>query len=135
MITTLGGLALALTASSMAAHQMTELLWQASVGVGFAPLLLLLRTVELPSRGFATVRQAYGLAAGGLLASLIAVCVLVSIRRWRGLPPITALPLLAAGFGVAYLLLPLIHHLWFVPTQYRYISAALLTRISGKITR
>ncbi len=124
VLTTLSGLALALAVGRMAAHQMAALIWCSGFGVGFAPILLLLRAVELPQRGLIAPERAYLLAAGGLLASLMLVSGLAVIRCWRALPPLTALRLLTAGGGVTYLLLPLVHYLFFVPPEYRYISTA-----------
>lgn len=124
VLATLSGLALAFAAGGMAAHQMPELIWRSGFGVGFAPILLLLRSVELPQRGLIAPERAYLLAAGSLLASMVMVGGLAIIRCWRELPPLTALRLLATGGGVTYLLLPLAHHLFFVPPEYRYISTA-----------
>jgi hypothetical protein len=124
VLATLCGLGVALAAGGLAAQQLGELIWCGAFGVGFMPVLLLLRAVELPQRGLVPAQWAYLFAGGGLAASVVMLAGLAILRRRRKLPPIPALVLLAAGVGVAYLLLPLAHYLFFVPAAYRYISTA-----------
>lgn len=124
VVATLCGLGVALAAGQLAAQQVGELIWYGAFGVGFMPVLVLLRAVELPQRGLVRAQAAYLLASGGVVASVILLAGLALLRRRRQLRPISAFDLLMAGIGVTYLLLPLAHHLFFVPPAYRYISTA-----------
>lgn len=124
VVATLAGLILALAAGNLAAQQPVELLWLAFDGAGLVPPLLLLRALELPQRGLINPGAAYLFALGSVGATIIWSGVMTGLRRWQGKPWPSAKALLAAGFSLSYLLLPLVHHLFSTPREYRYISAA-----------
>ena len=117
------GLAVALMPGDLAARRPGRLLWIALAGIGLTPVLMLLRAVELPQRGLLTMPLALLFALGGVVfsAAWMGGMVLVS-RRLRRPMPSTAAMLLAA-VAINYLLLPLIHHLLFTPSAYRYITS------------
>ena len=118
----LGGLALALLPGSLSARTPSELAWLTLFGVGLVPSLLLLRVVELPGRGYAEIRQVLVVAIGSLLISLLWLGLLVWLRARQRKPVLGALEIFIAGLSFSFLLLPLVHHLFLVPSAFRYIS-------------
>jgi hypothetical protein len=124
-IATLAGLALALLPGEWAARRPVDLTWLAFDGIGLMPILLLLRSVELPGRGVSvTTPLAVLFAFGGLLAGMIWLDIMTGLRAWRRRPTPPAGALLAAGLCLSYLLMPLVHHLLATPPGWRYISTA-----------
>lgn len=121
---TLIGLAFALTPGSLAAQRPTDLGWLALDGLGLMPILLLLRAVELPGRGLIAVSTAYFAAMGGIFAGAIWLGIITVLRIWRHRSWPAASTLLAAGLCLSYLQMPLVHHLFFTPPDYRYISTS-----------
>ena len=125
VIVTLAGLALALLPGEWAARRPVDLIWLVFDGLGLMPILLLLRSVELPGRGVSvSMPLAVLFAFGGLLAGLIWLGIMSGLRAWRRRPTPPAVALLAAGLCLSYLLLPLVHHLFATPPGWRYISTA-----------
>jgi hypothetical protein len=121
---TLAGVALALLPGSWAATRPTELAWIASDGIGLMPILLLLRAVELPSRGLTRASVAYLGAIGGTLVGIVWLGIMTALRlRWHRPTP-GAHALFISGLCLSYLLMPLAHHLVATPPGYRYISTA-----------
>jgi hypothetical protein len=89
------------------------------------PPLLLLRAVELPNRGLSvSPAVAWLVGVGGCLAGLAWLAGMSVLRRWRRKETPGAVALLMAGVGLSYTLLPLVHHLFATPPDFRYISAA-----------
>lgn len=121
---TLAGLAFALWPGAQIAHHPAACGWLGLYGLGLTPLLLLLRAVELPSRGLATTAHAWSAAGGSLVTSWLWLALVTRIHTRRAQQAITAPQLFAAGVCVSYLLLPLLHHLFFVPPDYRYITTS-----------
>ena len=71
VVATLAGLALALLPGEWAARRPVDLTWLAFDGLGLMPILLLLRSVELPGRGVSvSMPLAVLFAIGGLLAGI-----------------------------------------------------------------
>jgi hypothetical protein len=125
VIATLAGLALALLPGEWAARRPVDLTWLAFDGIGLMPILLLLRSVELPGRGVSvTMPLAVLLAVGGLMVGIAWLGIMTGLRchARRSTPPAGAL--LAAGLCISYLLMPLVHHLLATPPGWRYISTA-----------
>lgn len=122
VVAALTGLALALAPGSLAAQRPFDLGWLMLDGVGLMPSLLLLRAIELPSRGLVSVPVACLAALGGTLAGVVWLGVMTGLRAWRHKSPSSAGTLFVAGLCLSYLLMPLVHHLLFVPSEYRYIS-------------
>ena len=118
------GLARALVPGMLAADRPAELVWLALFGIGLVPSLLLLRLVELPSRGFIEASRAYMIVAVSLVIGVVWLALLASLRSWRHKLPLDAGELLIAGLCLSYLILPLAHYLFLVPSEYRYISAS-----------
>ena len=121
---TLVGSALALAPGSWAAQQPVDLGWLIFDGAGLMPVFMLLRAVELPARGLVSVPVAYLFALGGMLAAALWFGMMTGLRRWRHKSQPSAGSLLAAGLGLSYLLLPVVHHFGATPPDYRYISTA-----------
>ena len=88
------------------------------------PSLLLLRAVELPSRGLVSIPIAYLAALGGTFAGAVWLVIVTGLRAWRHKSLSSAGALFVAGLCQSYLLMPLVHHLLFTPPEYRYISAS-----------
>lgn len=124
VVATLIGLALALAPGSWAAQRPFDLVWLALDGMGLMPSLLLLRAIELPSKGLISVPVACLAALGGTLAGAVWLGVMTGLRAWRRKSPPEAGTLFVAGLCLSYLLMPLLHHLVFTPSSYRYISTA-----------
>jgi hypothetical protein len=118
------GLALALMPGALAARRPADLFWTALHGLGLMPALLLVRTLELPSQGLIRPAIAYAAALGGTLAGAIWLALVAAVRTWRRRPSPPAAAIFAAGLGVSYLLLPVVHHVLATPPGYRYISTS-----------
>ncbi len=121
---TLAGLALALMPGSLAAQRPSELGWLALYGMGLVPGLLFLRAVELPERGLVSAPGAFVFAVGGVCAGAVWLAILTWLRVSRQKSWVGPGELLAAGLGLSYVLMPLAHHVLFVPPDYRYISTS-----------
>ncbi len=125
IVATLTGLALALAPASLAAQRPVDLAWLVFDGFGLMPILLLLRAIELPSRGlFLDARIIYLVALGSPIAGLIWLGIMTGLRAWRHKPWPGAGALFIAGLCLSYLLMPLVHHLLATPAGYRYISTS-----------
>jgi hypothetical protein len=124
VVATLIGLALALAPGSLAARQPLDLSWLVLDGMGLMPSLLLLRAIELPSKGLVSGPVAYLVALGSTLAGAVWLGVVSGLRAWRHKSPPEASTLFVAGLCLSYLWMPLVHHLVFTPWPYRYISTA-----------
>jgi hypothetical protein len=118
------GLAMALAPGALAAQAPARLAWLVVDGAGLVPVLLLLWAVELPGRGLISVPAMLAVVGSSILAG-IAWLLLATWpgSRYRGSwPPAWAVFL--AGCCLSYLVMPLVHHLLFVPAAWRYISTA-----------
>lgn len=125
VVATLVGLAIALLPGAWAATQPWDLLWLLADGCGLLPVLMLLHAIELPGRGLSlSPTTAWAIALGGSLAGLLWLVGMSLLRRWRHKAIPSAGALLMAGFGLNYVLLPLVHYLLATPPAYRYISTA-----------
>ena len=93
-------------------------------GLGLAPVLLLLRVLELPAQGLLAMPFAVAVAGGSLVAALAWLALMTLLRSWRHRPRHGATPILLAGLTISYLLLPLAHYLFGTPSEYRYITTA-----------
>jgi hypothetical protein len=124
LVATLVGLALALAPGSLAAQRPSDLGWLVLDGLGLMPALLLLRAIELPSRGLVGVSLAYIVAAGSILGGAAWLGIMTGLRAWRHRFWPTASALYIAGLCLSYLWMPLVHHLFFTPRDYRYISTS-----------
>jgi len=120
---TLIGVALALIPARLAAQAPDEFVWRAVAGLGVTPALLLLRAIELPTAGLLAPAVAYPLAVSSTLAGVLAsgAVVWLHVRRHKVRWPWHNI--LIAAFCWSYLLLPLMHHVFFTPVHYRYITA------------
>jgi hypothetical protein len=123
-IITLLGLALAVSPGVLAAQRPFELGSLVMRGIGLLPSLLLLRVIELPSRGLVSVHTAYSVVIGGMLAGIIWLILITWVQaHWYGLC-IGTKEIFVAGLCLSYLVMPLLHYLLFVPPEFRYISAS-----------
>lgn len=118
------GLPLALMPGDLAARRPGRLIWITVTGMGLAPVLVMLRAVELPRIGLVAMPAALQVAGLGLFASAAWLALMVGIGRWRRWPLPSTAALLAAAFAVVYLVLPLVHHLFFTPPAFRYITSS-----------
>ena len=124
VVVTLIGLALALSPASWAAERPLDLVWLVFDGFGLMPTLLLLRVVELPSRGLVSTPIVWLGALGGTLGGMFWLGIMTGLRIWRRKPTPEGSCLLASGLCLSYLGMPLAHHLFFTPVGYRYISTS-----------
>ena len=122
VLATLIGLALALAPGGMASRRPMDLIWLVFDGLGLMPSLLLLRTLELPSRGLIALPTALIASVGGTIAGAVWLLVMTRLRAWRRKPTPRAHELCVAGLCLSYLLMPLAHHLLVTPAEYRYIT-------------
>lgn len=121
-LTAIIGLAFALLPGKIAARQPSRLIWLILAGLGLVPSLLLLRLAELPSRGFVEASVAYPVAFGAVMAGAIWSWGVTRLYSRRSKCCIKMMELLLAGICLSYLLLPLAHHLFLSPPEFRYIS-------------
>jgi hypothetical protein len=120
-LATLMGVALAMSPGKMAAERPGELLWLAADGCGVALLTNLIH-IEKAGRWLARggTRWVWMMIVS-LTAGAALLLILTLLRAWLRRPILRAGALLAAGACIAYLLLPLAHHV--VGTDgYFYIS-------------
>lgn len=85
---------------------------------------MLLRAVELPPRGLLTWPMALAFAAGGVIVSMAWLAGMMWVGRRLHLVLPSPITMLLAAFAISYLLLPLVHHLFFTPSAYRYITSS-----------
>ncbi len=124
VLATLLGLGLALLPGSLAAQHPLELGWLIVIASGLVPSLLLLRAIELPSRGFPSKRTTDLIAIGSTLAGAAWSTVAARLQVWRCKLHVDATKLLAASLCLSYLLMPLVHYLLLTPPEFHYISAS-----------
>ena len=121
----LAGAALALGPGKSAARDPGALIWLALRGAAVAPVLVLFKALELPARlNSVSPGVALTVALSSLAASLVGLIVLGAASAARGRPVPLAAATYVSGLAVAYLLLPLAHHLLATPPAYRYITAS-----------
>ncbi len=125
VVATWTGLAVALMPGQWAAERPWDLIWLAADGLGLMSVLLLLRAVELPSRGLSiSSLAAWLLAIGSLLGGLVWLAGMSILRLWRHKDRPSAGAIFLAGLGLSYVLMPLMHYLLAPPPTYRYITTA-----------
>lgn len=122
--TAIAGLALALSPGRLAAQRPGRLLCTGLMGCGLVPMLLFFRAIELPSRDMLTDSTALLFAGGSVLIAIgwFAGCVWGS-RRFKVTLP-SSMATICAAFIISYLFLPLFHHLFFTPHNFRYITSS-----------
>lgn len=122
---TLGGVYLALWFADKTAGWGGRVLWPALNAAGLAPLLLLLRALELPGKGLSVSNDlARAVAAGSVLFGLAWLGAAAYVQRRRRQAPFAPLDLLRAAFLGCYVALPTLHHLFATPPGYKYITTA-----------
>jgi hypothetical protein len=121
-LVTLIGVGLALRPGGMAAERPGELLWLAVDGFGLALVILNLIHVEKVGRWLACGNILWvWMMVVSLVVGVVWSLAVTGLRLWRRRRIPSARTTLAAGAGIAYLLMPLVHHL--VGTDgYFYIS-------------
>jgi hypothetical protein len=121
-LATLIGLGLALLPSRMAGEHPGDLIWLAAEGCGFMLILVAVAALGNLPQWLARGRTRWVWMAATAAAAAVAGLVLVTgLRLWRHTPVPTATTRFLAGLCVAYLLMPLVHHL-FATDGYYYIS-------------
>lgn len=118
--TALAGLAMALLPGAIAANQPGQLISLCLYGIGVTPTLLLVRAVELPHYGLASASYAYTVAVAAPIAGAAWLLLLIGVQ----VRPPSPTAIFMAGLTLSYLILPLLHYLFFVPPTYRYITTA-----------
>lgn len=112
-LATLVGLALALLPGRMAAEKPRTLVWL--MVDGLAPAILLLSLIRIDSVSDWLARERVSLVVYMIILCLIGLALLVVTTAfcwWLRIHPPDAATWLAAGFSIAYLLLPLCHYLF-----------------------
>jgi hypothetical protein len=119
---TIVALALALSPGRMAAHRPVYLVWLTLDGFGLMLLLVTLPGLQFLGRWLENDQIIYVLMlAFGFAAGLVWLLLMSGLRILRGYEMPTVQELLPAGFALAYLFLPLVHHLFFTDGFY-YIT-------------
>ncbi|UCG26003.1 MAG: hypothetical protein JSW55_08485 [Chloroflexota bacterium] len=120
----LTGLALALTPGRMAARRPLDLLLLSVDGLALMLLLTAAPGLERLGRWLEGGNYYYiGAMALGAVAGLFLLLALTILRTWRRRPAPSWWQMFVAGLCVAYLLIPLLHHVGFTDGYY-YISDA-----------
>ncbi|MCL4251235.1 MAG: hypothetical protein KJ065_24005 [Anaerolineae bacterium] len=128
---TLIGLALALMPGKIAAERPLDLIWLALDSIAPAFLLLILVSAEDLARwqssgGARYINMFVIVTIGGVFGLL----VMTALRWWRRTKPPSAWAWLAAGLILAYLLLPLIHHVFSTTESYNLTDPGYFVYIS-----
>jgi len=123
-IATIVSLAIAFMPARMAAQSPIQFAWLAAAGMGLIPSLLLLRAVELPSKGLIAAPIAYSVAIISTIAGAMWMLLIAWLYAKKYKASWQVHTLFIAGLCWSYLLLPLVHHLLFTPRAYRYISSS-----------
>jgi hypothetical protein len=121
-LVTLAGLALALLPGKMAARRPWNLVWLAADGWGLMLVMSTIISLERIQRwlergGTRWVRMTVVV----FLAGVAWLLIVTGARVWRRTPVLRATEVFIAGLCVAYLLMPLLHHVMFTDGYY-YIS-------------
>jgi len=116
------GLALALSPGRMAAHRPVYLVWLILDGFGLMLMLVTMPGLQFLSRWLENDQTIYVLLLTlGSAASLAWLLLMSGLRIWRGHEIPAVQEVLLAGFALAYLVMPLMHHLLFTDGYY-YIT-------------
>ena len=118
------GLALALSPGRMAAHRPAYLFWLILDGFGLMLMLVTLPGLQFLSRWLENDQTIYVLMLTlGFVAGLAWLLLMSGLQIWRdhGIPAVQEV--LLAGFALAYLVTPLMHHLLFTDGYY-YITVS-----------
>ena len=123
-VAALAGLALALAPGRMAARRPHDLLLLSLDGLGLMFLLTSAPGLERIGRWLDGGNYFYiGAMAMSVMAGLFLLLALTILRTWRRRPMPSRRELFVAGLCVAYLAMPLLHHVGFTDGYY-YISDA-----------
>jgi hypothetical protein len=118
----LAGMALALMPGRLAAEAPGKLVWLGADGLGLMMVLLNLVHLEEVSRWLARGRMVWvWMMVGSLAVGAVWLLVLTGLHFWRPRPVSSARATFIAGLSVAYLVMPLVHHLMGTDGYY-YIS-------------
>lgn len=122
----LAGVALALLPGNLAGEKPAGLIWLALDGVALAPVLLLATALADVGRWWASGNMwRVWIVAGGISLGVVGLLIITLLRLWRRTAMPGAAAIFTAGMCVAYLLLPLVHHLFVGLIEgYFYISTA-----------
>ena len=118
------GLALALAPGALVAQHPGDAMWIAWISVGLLPILLLVRAMELPSRGTISVEVATMVVTASIAIGLLWILLWLSVYKRRRKATPSPQTVITAALIFAYLLLPLLHYWVFTPPAFRYISTA-----------
>lgn len=124
VLVTLVGLALSLTPGTVAATRPAEMIGLAGAGIGLLPCFLLLRVVALPADELSVGSIAYVVAIGSVVMGTVWSVI---VGRWythKFESSWRVHDLLVSGVCWSYLLMPLVHYVFFTPSAYRYITAS-----------
>jgi hypothetical protein len=116
-------LALAILPARMAAEQPIRLIWLTTEGLATGLMVITLLAADMPFRGL-SVKPAIliGIVLGSVIGAGLWLKVITWLRRRYGMPLESLQTRLIASACIAYLLLPLAHHLFATPPGYKYIS-------------
>lgn len=114
-------LAPALTVATKMAFPTWRIFGTFAAAGGIPPIVLLLRTVELPAQRILSITQAAVLAFGGVVFGAVWLVIVLSILRQRHIQLPWQNIILFGGY-FAYEILPLIHYLYLTPSPYHYIT-------------
>lgn len=93
--------------------------------LALTPLLILLKAVELLEKNSSVTKEQISLILLGVIIVSFCVPLITSlIYHWRKLLSVSPWRIYFVSLSAAYLILPLIHFLFFTPHQARYISTS-----------
>ncbi len=124
-LTTIVGLAFALMPGALAAENPRALVWLALAGFGLVPTLTLVRGIEMANRGLSiSAPMLYALALASIVFGALWLFGTSTVRARRRVATPSAPALFVAGLCWSYLTLPLAHHLFATPANFKYITAS-----------
>jgi hypothetical protein len=121
----IAGIGLACASGAWAAGRPRELLWLTLDGLSVMLVILVGSVFYFPlTRAGLSHGQAVGaLPLAGLVAAALSLAALTGLRRWRRVAHSSARSIFASGLVLAYLLMPLLHHVAFTDGYY-YVTSS-----------
>jgi hypothetical protein len=124
-LVTLVGLMFALMPGALAAENPRALAWLALDGFGLIPTLTVVHGIERAGTGsFVSAPMLYALALGSIGFGALWLLGTSVVRAWLRVALPNARAIFIAGIVWSYLALPLAHHLFETPANFKYITAS-----------
>lgn len=118
------GLGLGLYTSEMFMRDAKKFLIISLAGTALVPPLMLVRALELPSKGILTMQSAILISTGSILLSVLFLIIVTFIYRSKNIKPGKSYEIALSGLFYAYLVLPMLHYLFATPPGRPYITSS-----------